>query len=335
MKDYKPLSQEQRYLIETLLRAGKSQAYIARLLGYSRSTISREIRRNTPGSGPARNTYSASYAEYKIKRRRQERYPFRRFDDFMKKMIVYWLKEKSYSPELITEEGRKHYGDFVSHETIYHWIWQMKQSTRIGDQSYSRLYEYLKHKGRRRKRGNYKNNRGIIPNRVSIEQRPALVNNRHRIGDMEVDLVMGKNNRPGLLIITDRSTLLTQLKKISSKNSEHIAKYIIQKLKPFQPWLKTITYDNDLAFAKHEKVNQALNTNSYFTRPYSSQDKGTVENRIWQLRRFFPKGTDFDHVDHHQVLHVQRLLNSRPVRKFNYQTPNAVFLQKSTVALVT
>ncbi len=147
--------------------------------------------------------------------------------------------------------------------------------------------------------------------------------------------MLGKNHQPGLLVITDRASLKTSLVKISTKASKSIAQSIICKMKPSAHWLKTMTYDNDLAFALHATVNEELKTKSFFTHPYTSQEKGTVENRIGVLRRFFPKKTDFTKVTAKQVSHVEKMINERPVRKFNYQTPNAVFLQKLKVALIT
>jgi IS30 family transposase len=236
---------------------------------------------------------------------------------------------------LITAKGRQEFGNFVSHETIYNWIWQTKHSHRKEHQPYQLLYQELKHGRRHRKRGNYHGNRGCIPDRVSIEKRPALVEKRKRIGDVEVDLVLGKNHQPGLLVITDRASLKTSLTKISTKASTPIANNIIRKMKPCQSWVKTMTYDNDMAFTKHQKINEALGTKSFFTHPYTSQDKGTVENRIGVIRRFFPKKTDFTKVTTRQVRQVEKMINERPIRKFNYQTPNAVFLQKLKVALIT
>jgi IS30 family transposase len=106
-------------------------------------------------------------------------------------------------------------------------------------------------------------------------------------------------------------------------------------MKPCEQWLKTITYDNDRAFAAHAAVNKELKTRSFFTHPYTSQEKGTVENRIGVLRRFFPKKTDFTLVSAKQMSPVEKMINERPVRKFNYQTQNTVFLQKFKVALIT
>jgi transposase, IS30 family len=335
MTNYKQLGQEQRYVIDRLLKQGKSRKEIAAVLGYHKSTISRELKRNTPKRGRGAKEYNPERAQMKADIRHHKKNKHSTFTEGMRRQIVKQLTVEKLSPELITENGRKENPDFVSHETIYRWIWNMKRSHKQEDQPYQLLYKDLRHGRRRRKRGNYHDNRGCIPNRVSIEKRPAIVEKRRRIGDVEVDLMLGKNHQPGLLVITDRASLKTSLVKISTKASKQIAKSIIRKMKPCGHWLKTITYDNDLAFALHKTVNEELKTKSFFTHPYTSQEKGTVENRIGVLRRFFPKKTDFTKVTARQVSQVEKMLNERPVRKFNYQTPNAVFLQKLKVALIT
>ncbi len=335
MTNYKQLGQEQRYVIDRLLRQGKSQKEIANVLGYHKSTISRELKRNTPKRGRGAKEYNPDRAHMKAERRHREKNKHITFTDEMRRQIVKHLAVEKLSPELIAQNGRKDNPCFVSHETIYQWIWNMKHSHKREDEPYQLLYKDLKHGRRRRKRGNYHDNRGCISNRVSIEKRPAIVEKRKRIGDVEVDLMLGKNHQPGLLVITDRASLKTSLVKISTKASKPIAKSIIRKMKPCKQWLKTMTYDNDLAFALHTTVNKELKTKSFFTHPYTSQEKGTVENRIGVLRRFFPKKTDFTQVTAKQVNRVEKMINERPVRKFNYQTPNTVFLQKLKVALIT
>lgn len=335
MTNYKQLGQEQRYAIDRLLKQGKNQNEIANLLGYHKSSISRELKRNTPKRGMGAKIYNPGRAQMKTERRHHDKPKHQKFSDSMRKQIVNQLTVEKLSPELITANGRKENPDFISHETIYRWIWNMKHSHREEHQPFQLLYKELKHGRRRRKRGNYHDNRGLIPNRVSIEKRPAIVEKRKRLGDVEVDLMLGKNHQPGLLVITDRASLKTSLVKISTKASKPIAKFIIRKMEPCKLWLKTMTYDNDLAFAAHSFVNETLKTKSFFTHPYTSQEKGTVENRIGVLRRFFPKKTDFATVTTRQIRKVEKMINERPVRKFNYQTPNAVFLQKLKVALIT
>ena len=133
--------------------------------------------------------------------------------------------------------------------------------------------------------------------------------------------------------MTDRATLHTSLHMLRNRHSAVVSKAIINKLNKVKYPTHTITFDNDKGFADHKNVANALNVKTYFTRPYTSQDKGTVENRIGQLRRFFPKKTELSIVTSEQVKRVERLLNNRPVRKFNYKIPNQVLVEK--IALIS
>jgi len=222
----------------------------------------------------------------------------------------------------------------VSHETIYKYIWKCKHSNKKELKRDKNLHKYLRHHARRQKRSKLKQNRGCIQNRVSIEKRPKVVNERKRQGDYEVDLMMGSNHKPGLIVLTDRKTIETKLIKISTKKAKSIAKKIIRKMKT-EKKIHTLTFDNDLAFAEHQEIARILNVKTYFTRPYTSQDKGTVENRIGVIRRFFPKGTDMQKVHHSTIKSVERKLNNRPVRKFDYLTPLEKKKSIKKIALIT
>ncbi len=151
---------------------------------------------------------------------------------------------------------------------------------------------------------------------------------RKRFGDIEVDLIMGSKHKSALLVTIDRATLLTTIDKLEGKDSTVITNQIISRLNKY-PEVKTITFDNDQAFSQHEKIAEVLNAKTYFTRPYTSQDKGTIENRNGVIRLFFPKKTDFNLFSKKEVRRVEKEINNRPVRKFGYLTPNEVFLQKT------
>ncbi|MCC7233170.1 MAG: IS30 family transposase [Bacteroidia bacterium] len=332
-KHYHQLSQAQRYQIEALLRNGAKQKEIAEIVGTTPSTICRELKRNIPKRGRGALTYTARVAHRKTVHRHKVKSKQIRYTDEQKEITRQWLSAMKYSPELIHEEGKKLLGAFVSHETIYKWIWYCKQSHRRENLDDQGLYQHLAHGKRRRKRGLRRDSRGIIPNRVSIEKRPKTVMKRKRPGDFEVDLMMGKNHRGALLVLTDRATLLTRLKLLPSKDSKEVKLGIKQKLKPIRRIIKTLTFDNDQAFGKHESVGEFLNAETYFTRPYTSQDKGTVENRIGLIRRFFPKKTDLLKVSKERVREFEAMINDRPVRKFKYKTPNQIFAAK--IALIT
>ncbi len=251
----------------------------------------------------------------------------------MKDWIVNRLQEDRWSPELISHQGKKTRECPLSHEWIYQWIWECKHTNHQENQEYKQLYTYLKHGKRRRKRGNRKDRRGIIPNRVSIEQRPQIINKRERLGDIEVDLMMGKNHKGSLLVMTDRASLFTRIRKMHSKNADQMAEAIVEELSQDKHKLETLTFDNDMAFSKHELIAQSLDVDAYFTRPYTSQDKGTVENRIGVIRRFYPKKTDIRFVTEEQIKVVENKINERPVRKFNYLNAKQVLQRK--IALIT
>jgi IS30 family transposase len=332
-KNYTQLSLVQRYQIEAFLKAGMKQNMIAKEINVDPSTISRELKRNVAKRGKTAGKYIAKNAQRKTVHRHQNKPKSEKFTDSMKEQAVQWLTKEKWSPEIISIEGKRTGKCPMSIEALYQWIWQCKHGNKASDKPYKQIYNLLKHGRRRRKRGSRHDSRGIIHHRVPIEKRPKIVQKRIRPGDFEVDFMMGKNHKGALLVMTDRATLYTRLQKLKNRNSPVVSKAIIKKLREVDYPMHTITFDNDKGFADHLTVANILNVKTYFTRPYTSQDKGTVENRIGQLRRFFPKKTDLSLITDDQVNRVERLLNNRPVRKFNYKTPNQVLLEK--IALTT
>jgi len=296
MTKYNQLTQKQRYEIECLCSSGFNQTQIANKLGCNKSTISRELSRNTGKRGRGAGVYNADRAQVKADKREKEKNKYKRLTEKMLGFIRTKLIEDRWSPEFISAKGKVIFGDFVSHEAIYSYIWMCKKSNKAEYAKDKDLYKYLRHNKRYSKRSKSNQNRGQIPNRIPISQRPAVVEKRNRLGDLEVDLMMGIKHKPALIVLTDRSSLESDLIKINSKKASRIAFLIIRRLKSRKQELKTLTFDNDLAFALHGQIAQTLAITTYFTRPYTSQDKGTVENRIGQIRRFFPKGTDMSKI---------------------------------------
>jgi transposase, IS30 family len=324
-KKYNQLTLEQRYMIEAYIKAGKSQIEIALLIGVHKSTVSRELSRNIPKRGQGAKLYIGTKAQIRTDIRHAVKPKYVKFTDDLKADMLYLMAEKKYSPELISAQWKKDNKASISHETLYKFIWKCKHTNKTKYRQYKSAYKHLKHGKRRRKRGNYKDTRGLIPNRVSIEKRPKVVEKRKRFGDFEVDLIMGKNHKSALLVMVDRASLKTEMQKLKGKNADIITKQIIKRLSKYNH-LKTMTFDNDQAFAQHEKIASELNIKTYFTRPYTSQDKGTIENRNGVIRQFFPKKTDFNLIDSKEVKRVEKEINNRPIRKFNYKTPNEVYL---------
>lgn len=332
-KKYFQLTQEQRYKIEALIRAGKNQSAIAELIGVHRSTICRELKRNMPQRGIGAGIYLANRAEDKTRIRHLKKNKHHLLTPALKKNLKVLMIERCFSPELVAAHWKKLGIKGVSHETIYRFIWTCKHSNKRIHAEYKDLYKYLRHGHRKRKRGNYKDSRGLIPNRVPIEKRPKIVDKRKRFGDLEADLIMGKNHASALVVTTDRATLLIRLAKLTGKDAKQVKTKMVRKLKKLPP-LKTITFDNDQAFRYHEQIAKELNVKTYFTRPYTSQDKGTVENRNGVIRMFFPKKTDFNQIPNSEIKRVENEMNNRLIRKFGYLTPNEVFSRmKGSVAL--
>lgn len=326
-KKYKQLTLEQRYKIEALKIAGNNQNEIAAIIGVNRSTISREFKRNICSSGINAFKYVAVKANQKTVERHKLKRKHIRFTDELKVQIKHYLITERYSPELIAAQWEKDGIEGVSHETIYKFIWECKHSQKKKNRQFKNLYKLLKHRRRHRKRGNYKDSRGLIPNRVGIDKRPKIVEKRIRFGDLEADLIMGKAHKSALLVTVDRATLKTTINKLTGKNPRVIASIIIRRLHKLP--IKTITFDNDPAFSLHELIAEKLNARTYFTRPYTSQDKGTIENRNGVIRRFFPKKTDFNAVSEEEIKCVEQKINNRPIRKFKYLSADEVFLDKA------
>lgn len=240
----------------------------------------------------------------------------------LKQAIFDQMTIDKWSPELISERLKLEGKAIVSHETIYKWIWESKHTNRIENKSVKTLYQELKHGKRRQKRGNIKDTRGAILNRKHISERPAIIEQRKRIGDLEADLMMGKDHKSALLVLTDRTTLITMIDKLQGKTSYEVTQKIIERLSRINSsYIKTITFDNGKEFAGHDEIAKTFNLKTYFTTPYTSQKIGTVENRIGVIRRFFPKKTDLRNVTNERNKQVELSINNRPIRKFNYLSP--------------
>lgn len=334
MQKFNHLCPEQRYQIEILIKQGVTQTGIARALGVHKSTICRELRRNTGLRGRNAGEYLARVAQNRTDERHKLKPKNIRFKAELKEQARVWLQEEKLSPELIAAKWELDGNPGVSHETIYQWIWKAKKSKHWSLTRDRDLYKCLRHGERKRKRGNYRDSRGIIKERVPIEQRPAVVALRERIGDIEVDLMMGKNHQSALLVLVDRATLITTMEKLSGKNADAIEQKLAKRIERIGPsFFKSITFDNDMAFANHHLIRDKYNIPTYFTRPYTSQDKGTVENRIGLIRAFLPKKTDLNQISTEQIQAIEAKINNRPVRKFNYLSPIQKLKQKLGVAL--
>ncbi len=317
---YSQLTQCQRYQIHALLKSDHNQTEIAEIIRVHKSTISREVNRNQGQRG-----YRPKQAHRKaINRRKRER---RRIQP----QIWAWIEKRireDWSPEQISLWLRKYKETSVSHEWIYQYIYADKRAG--GD-----LHKHLRCQKKRRKRYGSNDRRGELANRVSIEQRPAVVEERKRLGDWEADTVIGKKSPYALVTLVERKSRFTLLKKINHRTAAATKEAIVQMMKPYRLKTLTITCDNGKEFADHLRIAEELNTDVYFAHPYSSWERATNENTNGLLRQYFPKGSDFAEITLEQELFAQRRLNTRPRKCLDLETPEMVFFELSDVALET
>ncbi len=314
----KQLTQKKRYHIWASLKRGVTQKEIAKTIGVHPSTICREIQRNKDS---ITQEYHYAFAQTKAQRRQQSKTKYTVFTSKVKTYIKNKLKE-DWSPEQIAGRMKIDIGLSLCHETIYRYIYYNK--FRGG-----RLYKHLRHKNKKyHKRSSIYKRRGIIIDRISIDKRPKIVEKKNRIGDFEIDTVIGRHHIGALVTVVDRKSKFTLIKKVESKKAEEVTKALIEMLLPLKPITKTITSDNGKEFAYHKKVSEALNTNFYFAHPYSSWERGLNEHTNGLIRQYLPKKTEFTQVSKEEIITIQDKLNHRPRKVLNYRTPYEVFFKE-------
>ncbi len=260
---YKQLTHKERYQIYALIKEKCTITQIANNIGVHKSTISREIRRNSK----SKNVYNPEYASIKCFARHRYKNKAIKIDNTVEKYIRKYLKE-DYSPEQIAGRLRIDKNINISHEAIYKFIYKNKS---FG----GKLYLNLPHKMKKyKKRDSSYNSRGIIVDRVPISKRPKIVDKKSRIGDFEVDTIIGKYHQGAIISIVDRKSKFTLLRKVDTKEAKEVSKAIKELLFPIKDITQTITSDNGKEFAYHKDISKTLNTSFYFCDPYSSWQRG-------------------------------------------------------------
>jgi IS30 family transposase len=311
MKSYTQLTQEERYQIHALMKAGHNQTEIARILGRSKSTISREVRRNKGMRG-----YRPKQAHRFAQERRRSKC-FRRISDGVWDWVERLLRE-DWSPEQISLWLAQEKKLFISHEWVYQYILRDKRAG-------GGLYRHLRCQKPRRKRYGCYDRRGRIPNQRSIEERPAIVERRSRIGDWELDTIIGKGHSGVLVSVTERKSRLTLLAKTPNKTAEAVREALLKLLTAHSDKVRTLTADNGKEFAHHEAIAKDLSADFYFAHPYASWERGLNENTNGLVRQYFPKDRDFSTITDNEVQSVMDKLNNRPRKCLGMKTPNQVF----------
>jgi transposase, IS30 family len=315
-KGYQQLTYEQRCQIYALKASGNSNRKIARQIGVNSRTIDREVARNSGQRG-----YRFKQAEAKAQERRHRKTGRNvKMTPELIALIEEKLTQCQWSPEQIAgwlerEHGRK----IISHERIYQHIWADKKAG-------GTLYTHLRRRAKKyMKRVNGKTTRGQIIGRVDIENRPSVVETRERIGDWEADTIVGKAHQGAIVSLVERKTRYTKLIKVERSTADAVQLAITTALLAFV--VHSITFDNGKEFALHLVIAAALNTQTFFAKPYHSWERGTNENTNGLVRQYVPKKTDFATVSHEQVAKIEHLLNTRPRKCLGYNTPERAYYQ--------
>ena len=314
MRTYKQLTSGQRYQISVLKKIGSSPTEIAKELEVHKSTILRELTRNTGARG-----YRPKQADEKAMSRRSKAKPRIEADKW--KVVEEKLRQ-DWSPEQVSGWLKKQSGPSISHEWIYQHILADQHSG--GD-----LYKHLRCQKKRRKRYGSPERRGTLSNRVSIEERPEVVTQRERLGDWEVDTVVGKNQQGALVSLVERKSRYTLLGLVQRRQADLVKQTVIAMLIPLADRVLSITSDNGKEFAEHVQIAEALDAAFYFSHPYSAWERGTNENTNGLIRQYFPKGSDFSSVTETGPVSVTDKLNHRPRKCLDFQTPFEVFFDAS------
>ena len=310
---YKHLISEQRYVIYLEKQKKTPNKEIARLIGVSESTVSRELRRNCTASGKYVWTKAQQMADSRIHRNPGNRAISQELRWRVKQLII----DEQWSPKQISGWLAKD-GTRISHETIYKMI--------RCDES-GKLASNCRHKMKYRRKASHAHQTKAtnIKDRVSIHERPDEADGT-RLGDWEMDLIVDKDQND-ILTLVERSTDLLLMERLRhGKKSKEVAKVVRRLLLPYKgELLKTITTDNGPEFAAHKWISRALNVPVYFTDSYSSWQKGNVENTNKLVRQYIPKGTDISTVTDNKIKKIMTKLNRRPREKLKFNTPSYMF----------
>jgi len=312
MKQYKQLTSGQRYQIYGLKQAGLKQNQIAEKVGVDKSTISREFRRNKGGRG-----WRPKQAQSLRDERKQACINGKQFSSGDWAEVARLIRE-DLSPEQAADrlalEGRLQ----ISHETIYQHVYADKRNG--GD-----LCLHLRGQKPYRKRyASGQERRGTLKNRVSIDERPEIVDRKTRIGDWEGDTVIGKNHKGGLVTLAERKSRYVLAGHIASRHAEGVTAVATRLLLPHKDKCHTLTLDNGKEFAGHESIAAELQASVYFAHPYSSWERGLNENSNGLIRQYFPKGMDLTNVTEEQVQWAVERLNQRPRKVLGGRSPHEV-----------
>jgi IS30 family transposase len=317
MKRYTHLTENERYQIKALISLGLGVAKTAEYLKRSYSTIKRELKRNRGGCGyRPRQAHALAVARLCGRARDNAR----RIDQSTWDKVEEALKFQ-YSPEQISGRLKLKGEGRVSHEAIYRYVYADKRAG-------GTLWCHLRcQKTRRRRYGAGHQRRSTIANRVSIDQRPAIVTRRSRLGDWEGDTLIGSGQQQAIVSLAERRSRYTVLVKVERKNADKVTQAIVESLRALAAPVHTLTFDNGAEFSGHQAIAKALKAHCFFADPYAPWQRGLNENHNGLVRQYVPKKRSLLCVSHEEIVQIAHRLNHRPRKCLGYRTPHEVLMQ--------
>jgi transposase, IS30 family len=312
---YRQLTSEERYMLAALRRQGLNHAEIARQLGRHRSTVCREVRRN---STRADGHYRPFTAQERTNGRRSRSRRNSRFsaEDFA---VVDELLCRQWSPEQVAGYLARLGLLSISHETIYRHVWRDKKQG-------GTLYTHLRgsHKRRRKRYGSY-DSRGRLAGKRMISERPAEVEARARVGHWEADTVAGTGDKDCILTLVERKTGMVLVGKLPDRTARSLSRRAVSLIRRHAGAFETVTADNGTEFHDYQRIEGRTGAAFYFARPYHSWERGSNENANGLVRQYLPKGVSMAGLSQHQCNAIARKLNTRPRKRLGFRTPLECF----------
>ena len=310
----KHLTKEQRCQIKAYLNCGKSKLFIAKSLGVDKTTIYRELKRNSTKRG----VYSPKFAQEFTSERKERFGCNRKFTASIQQFVTKCIQKEQWSPEQIVGHCTRHNIPMVSIERIYQFVREEKAQGGF-------LYKHLRHQLKHRKRP-VSGKQITIKNKVSIELRGDIINNKERFGDWEIDLIIGKDGKGAIVTIVERTTAFFLMRKLPfGKKAEELANVVIDMLLPYKEFIHSITSDNGTEFAAHQKISKKLLTQFFFAHPYDSWERGLSEYTNKLVRQYIPKKSIFETYNNQEIKEIQHKINRRPRKNLNYDNPKNLF----------
>jgi IS30 family transposase len=312
---YRQLSPEERYMLAALRRQGMNQSQIARALGRHRSTVCREVRRNSTRSD---GRYRASTAQERANGRRSRSRRNGRFTaaDFA---LVEGLLRRQWSPEQVAGHLARVGLLSISHETIYRHVWRDKKAGGL-------LYTHLRGaRKRRRKRYGAYDSRGRLAGKRPISERPPEVETRRQAGHWEIDTVMGSDSKDCIVSLVERRSGLLLIGKLADRTTASLNRRVIGLIRRDDAAFETVTADNGTEFHDYRRIEERTKVAFYFARPYHSWERGSNENANGLIRQYLPKGQSMAGLTQHRCNAIARKLNTRPRKRLGFRTPLECF----------